>query len=123
MASGSTEIRWLGTRSAVRANHQAEIRVRTSPLRGTGWGITTSNALTRSVATMRSASPRSYTSRTLPRTRSGKGRSVVTSVGVRTVAPKPGFVGVGLRGKVAGAAWRGNRADQGTTIGAGDGGW
>jgi hypothetical protein len=93
----------VGHRSAVRANHHAESRVRTSPLRGTALGSTTSKALTRSVATINSASPRSYTSRTLPRTRSGKGRSVAATVAFRARAPCEGGCGA-RQGKGAGEA-------------------
>src|SRR4051794_8771970 len=100
---GAGERGGVGTRASGRRDHQAEMRVSTSPLRGTGSGITTSKALTRSVATISSSAPRSYTSLTLPRTRSGKGRSVVTSVGVRAVAPSLGRVGFGRRqGKARG---------------------
>src|SRR5215471_7158538 len=50
-----------------KSNQNREICVRTFPLSGMGVGITTSKAESRSVATMRSWSPRSYMSRTLPR--------------------------------------------------------
>src|SRR5689334_2953943 len=59
--------KWFGTTPEMRSNHQAERRVRTSPLRGMAVGSTTSNAEMRSVATMSRWSPRSYVSRTLPR--------------------------------------------------------
>ena len=54
----SAEIRWFGM-SRIRSNQKSEICVRTSPLRGTPQGMTTSKALIRSVATKSSASPRS----------------------------------------------------------------
>ena len=41
-----------GERAEKRASHHAVSWVSTSPLWGTGWGRTTSKALTRSLATM-----------------------------------------------------------------------
>jgi len=57
MASGSTAIWWLGVMSARRGSHQAVACVRTSPFQGMGSVMTTSNALSRSVATISSRSP------------------------------------------------------------------
>src|SRR5712692_3377999 len=63
----SAVITWFGTRSARRRNQKSESWVSTTPLAGMPLGRTTSKALMRSVATISSRSPRSYTSRTLPR--------------------------------------------------------
>ena len=54
-ASG-TSSRWLGTRCAVLPNQKLEIWVSISPLPGIGFAITTSNADSRSVATISSRS-------------------------------------------------------------------
>src|SRR5881409_3053783 len=65
---------------ARRVNQNALICVSTAPLEGTGSRITTSNALTRSLATSsRVASSTAYTSRTLPRRTRGSGSLLWTS--------------------------------------------
>jgi ribose 5-phosphate isomerase len=56
MASALLLMRWFGVMSPSRASHHAVSCVRTAPLCGIGCGSTTSNALIRSVATMRSRS-------------------------------------------------------------------
>ena len=85
--AGSTEatsmpVRWLAMMCAVRSNQKLLIWQSISPLPGIGSGSTTSNALRRSVATInRWPSPRSNTSRTLPRwIRFRPGRSDCSSV-------------------------------------------
>ncbi len=50
-SAGSTEITWLGSRSATWSNQNDEIAVRTLPLSGIASGSTTSNTDTRSDAT------------------------------------------------------------------------
>ena len=57
--------RWFGGASVSSQNSVSAVSTR--PLSGIGVGSTQSKALMRSVATMTSRSPRSYTSRTLPR--------------------------------------------------------
>jgi hypothetical protein len=75
ISSISALIMWCQTSSSNRRSHHAVIWVSTAPLCGIGSAMTTSNALTRSVATRSNRNgSTSYTSRTFPRRRWRKGR-------------------------------------------------
>src|SRR5213593_2323056 len=80
ISSASAERKWFGMTDASRWNQNALSWVSTAPLCATGSRITTSNALTRSLATSNRVSrSTSYTSRTLPRRTRGRERWLATS--------------------------------------------
>src|SRR5690348_3997582 len=113
----SVETRWFGTMCAVLRNQKFESCVRMRPLSGIGVGMTTSNADSRSLATMTSRSPpASYTSRTLPRRKSvAPGMSGWTTVLISSRSPPPASRRrVAARSAAGGLAPRGRAARRST---------